>query len=213
MDIQADLSVCVVPDMEDADLTPCVESILAQNDPVLLEIFLPHGYGLESRFADRPEIQFVDYPHVKHGDNVYHVWQQATGRYLAVVYSSVTVGPGSFLGMLEFLDDHPDVGAAAPRLFSTDNELQVNCFTRTILPFSSPKKMNGWDGRTSLEVDWMSPDALFVNQMAFAECPAKVFAEKIWTRKLCTHLKVKGWHQFFVHYSKGICHSPLQTAL
>ena len=212
MDIQPDVSVCIVPAMVDADLSGCVESILAQNDPVLLELFLPVGCGLESRFAEQAEIHFIDYPHGHQGDNVYHVWQQATGRYLAVFYSSIIAGAGSFFAMLEFLDDHPDVGGAAPRLFSQNHKVLINCFRNAIFS-SSRKKMGGWDGFTSLEVDWLSPDAFFINRIAFEDCSAKSFKGKIWSQKLCKDLKSKGWHQFFVHYSRGICQSFFQIAL
>lgn len=208
MDIQPDLSVCVVPTTTDIDLVSCVESILAQNDPVLLEVFVPTGCGLESTFSDRPEVQFVDYPHGRHGANIYHVWQQATGRYLAVFYSSIIVGPGCFFAMLEFLDGQPDVGATAPRFLSENNELMVNCF-QSSLPFLPPKKMKYWNGRSSLQIDWMSPEALFTNKVAFEECAAKVFSGKNWSRDFCKYLRAKGWHQFFVHYSKVICRSFL----
>ncbi len=208
MDIQPDLSVCVIPATTDSDLMLCVEQILSQNDPVLLEVFVPTGHGLEATFSQCPEVQFVDYPHDGHGATIHHVWQQAAGRYLSVFYSSIIVGAGSFFAMLEFLDMQPDVGATAPRIFSSDNQLLVNCF-QNVLPFMPRKKMKYWNGRNSLQIDWMSPEAVFTNRVAFEECDAKVFSGGNWSRDFCKKIRSKGWHQFFVHYSKMISNHPL----
>lgn len=209
MDIQPDLSVYVVDASATGDLVACAESVFAQNDPVLLEVFLPSGCGLEDRFSHRSELLFIDEPKDGHGPNIYEVWQQARGRYLAVIYSNVVAGAGCFLAMLDFLDEHPDVGAAAPRLFSRDNVLQVNCFRNSLLPRKSPLKMKGWDGLSSMEVDWLGPELFFVNRLAFAECPVNDFSGPLWSKKMCKQLRAKGWHQFFVHYSKGITCLPL----
>ncbi len=204
MDIQPDLSVYVVDVGGRGDLPVCAESVLAQNDPVLLEVLLPSGRGLEDSFCHRSEVQFVNAPHVGPGANIYEVWQQARGRYLAVIYANVVAGAGCFLGMLDFLDEHPDVGAAAPRLFSRDNVLQGNCFRRSFLPRKSPLKMKGWDGLSSMEVDWLGPELVFVNRIAFAECAAHDFSGPLWSKRMCKQLRGNGWHQFFVHYSRGI---------
>ncbi len=212
MDIQPDLSICVIPALVGADLVPCVESLLANADPVAIEIYLPAGCGLQSQLGQYPEIQFLDYPHDEPGKNVHHVWTQARGRYLAVFYGSMTAGAGSLLAMLEFLDEHPDVGAAAPRIYSATNQLQVNCFRHARISFGAARKMRGWDGRTLCEIDWMSPDVLFVNPVAFQDCSIRHFNGALWARKFCQALRAKGWHQFFVHYSKVICRSTLQVS-
>jgi hypothetical protein len=207
MDIQPDLSVYIVD--AGGDLVACVEGVLAQNDPVLLEVLLPAGCGLEGRFGHRSEVVFVDSTHAEIGPKVYDAWQQGRGRYLGVFSSTVTPGAGSFLAMLDFLDEHPDVGAAAPRLFFADNVLQANCFRKTLLPRKTPVKMARWTGRSSMEIDWMSSDVVFVNRIAFAECGAADFGGSAWSKKMCARLRAKGWHQFFVHYSKGITCVPL----
>lgn len=212
MDIQPDLSICVIPPVVGDDLVPCVESLLANGDPVAIEIFLPAGCGLQPQFSHHPEIHFLEYPHAEPGKNVHHVWDQARGRYLSVFYGSMTAGAGSLLAMLEFLDEHPDVGATAPRIFSAAKKLQVNCFRHSRIPFTTAQKMGGWDGRTGCEIDWMSPDVLFVNQVAFQDCLMHHFNGNLWTQKMCKALRLKGWHQFFVHYSKCVCRSTLQTS-
>lgn len=213
MDIQPDLSVCFLPASGDRDLTSSVETVLAQGDPVLLELLLPTGVGLEEQFGSRSEVRFVEYPHTEPGKNVYHVWQQAKGRYLATLPSSVLPGAGSFLAMLEFLDDHPDIGGAAPRLFSPEGVLLENCFQFALIPWGAPRKMSGWDGCAVMEIDWMSPAAFFVNRLAFADCLAKDFAGGNWPRQVCKRLRAKGWHQFFVYYSKVIAVSPMSSYL
>lgn len=213
MDIPADVSVCVLPGEGGAGLVACIESLLQQNDPVLLELYVPKGYGLFERFAGCPEIHFLEYANIDIGSMVYGVWQQATGRYLAVYDSSVAAGSGSLFAMLDFLDEHPDVGAAAPRLFSADKEVLSNCFRFPLLPCIPPKKMAGWDGFSVIEIDWMAANVVFINRLAFAECSPRNFLGTMWSRSLCKRLRAKGWHQYFVPSSKAIVLPSLSSCL
>jgi GT2 family glycosyltransferase len=51
----------------------------------------------------------------------------ATGRYYVLINSDMVVKPGCVQEMLAFMDAHPEVGLASPRLRSTDGSSQYNC--------------------------------------------------------------------------------------
>lgn len=51
----------------------------------------------------------------------------ATGRYYALINSDMVLKPGCIQEMIAFMDAHPDVGLASPRLRNTDGSSQYNC--------------------------------------------------------------------------------------
>ena len=55
------------------------------------------------------------------------------GKYLLLLNSDAFVAPGAIAALIEYLERHPRVGAAGPRLLNADGSLQISCF-----PFPSP---------------------------------------------------------------------------
>ncbi|MCB9832232.1 MAG: glycosyltransferase family 2 protein [Planctomycetes bacterium] len=51
----------------------------------------------------------------------------ATGRSICLLGSDTEVRPGTFERLLGFLDEHPEVGAVAPRLVNPDGSIQRAC--------------------------------------------------------------------------------------
>jgi GT2 family glycosyltransferase len=51
----------------------------------------------------------------------------ATGRYHALINSDMVLKPGCLQAMVAFMDAHPDVGVASPRLRNADGSVQANC--------------------------------------------------------------------------------------
>jgi hypothetical protein len=52
----------------------------------------------------------------------------ARGRYVALINSDVVVLPRCIEAMVRFMDEHPDVGLAGPRILNPDRTVQYNCF-------------------------------------------------------------------------------------
>lgn len=55
--------------------------------------------------------------------------EHATGRYLLLLNSDTAVGPGVLTFLVDFLEQHPEHGACAPRLVCEDGTIQRSCKT------------------------------------------------------------------------------------
>jgi len=53
----------------------------------------------------------------------------ATGRHLLLLNSDTAVGPGVLTFLVDFLEQHPEHGACAPRLVCEDGTIQLSCKT------------------------------------------------------------------------------------
>ena len=97
---------------------------------------------------------------------------EARGRYVLNLDSDTEVLPGSFERLVEFMDGHPECGAAAAKLINDDRSLQYSCrwfyppaailWRRTPLgrwfPDAAPVRhhlMMDWDHNDVREIDWM----------------------------------------------------------
>ena len=54
--------------------------------------------------------------------------QRATGRYLLLLNSDAFLRPGAVSHLMDYLDNHPNVGIVGPRVFNEDGSLQRSCF-------------------------------------------------------------------------------------
>lgn len=110
----------------------------------------------------------------------------STGRYVALVNSDVIVLRSCFQNLIRFLDQHPKVGMASPRLLNPDRTLQFNCrsfpgiwnnlcqtlglnyvFPRSAF-FSEPF-MKYWDHKTVRDVDVLTGSFWIVRREAIGQ--------------------------------------------
>lgn len=205
MEIQPDLSLCLLPGEAGVDLAPCLQALLACADPLALEIFLPRDAELGAVF-DSPRLHFLDMPAKPAPAFVKAAWQLGRGRYLGLWQGGVrAAGPATLTTLVEFLDDHPDVAAAGPRFFNEQGAILATAFgRRALLPLADPL-MPGWDGLATMEVDWLSSGALVINSLAVADItlPGTNLGGN-WERALCRRLQAQGWHIFFVHLARVV---------
>lgn len=204
MEIRPDLSICLLPEYDGADLGPCLAALFACADPLSLEIFIPHGADC-GEFQENPRLHFLEQPSIPASSFVGKVWQCGQGRYMAVWNSGVMATPASLITLVEFLDDHPDVAVVGPRFFDGTGEILATAFEcRQVLPFSDPV-MTGWDGLSTMEVDWLSGAALVASRLALEDIrfPLSDFGGS-WERCLCQRLQKEGWHIFFVHLARVV---------
>ncbi|NNF08156.1 MAG: glycosyltransferase, partial [Candidatus Eisenbacteria bacterium] len=101
------------------------------------------------------------------------------GRYSLVLNPDVEVGPNSLDELVDYMDDHPEVGLAGPKLLNTDGSLQHSCrrfytfkaillrrtFLGKLFPNSQTIKrhlMLDYDHEEPRAVDWVAGAAMVV---------------------------------------------------
>lgn len=111
---------------------------------------------------------------------------QATGEYVLILNPDITVLPGRLEALVAFMEAHPKVGLAGPRLVNPDGSLQYSTYTfpsfwlplfrRTLLgsvPGVEPRlrgyQMLDWDHKESGPVDWLLGACLIARRRAVAE--------------------------------------------
>lgn len=202
MEIQPDLSLCLVPEDKGADLSPCLEALFACTDPLSLEVFVPRDARC-GEYDSSHHLHPVNQPFKTNAAYVNEVWQRGRGRYLGLWHSGVIAQPASLISLVEFLDDHPDVAVAGPRFFNKEGDILTSTFQSSI--FASDSAMPGWDGLTTMEVGWLSGAALVMNRLALEDISLPVSElGGMWERHLCRRLRKQGWHVFFVHLARVV---------
>lgn len=124
-----DLSVVIVTANGGQMLQRCLESVYASSDSLSLEVICvddASGDGTPAQIrAQFPQAQLIrnqfqqPYP-ITNNQGV----GRARGRYVALVNDDVLVAPEAFQRLVQFLDSHPQAGAASPRLHNDDGTIQ-----------------------------------------------------------------------------------------
>ncbi|MFA7384059.1 MAG: glycosyltransferase [Desulfurivibrionaceae bacterium] len=128
--IEPDLAVCLLHNPTTPEgLFPFLDALLAQADPVALEIIVVAGQPehpalarLERAF---PEITILessggDQPAKAHN----HACRLATARHLSFWDENLRPQPGSLAALVRFLDENPETGLAGPRIVDPEGMVQ-----------------------------------------------------------------------------------------
>lgn len=105
--------------------------------------------------------------------------------YVLLLNSDTLLSPGTARELVGYLEAHPDVGIAGPRILNTDGTLQYSCRDFPSIPdalvhgflglfnggnrASARYKKTGWAHDEEAEVDWVSGCFLAVRRSAFEE--------------------------------------------
>jgi GT2 family glycosyltransferase len=107
---------------------------------------------------------------------------RATGRYLVLLNNDTVVHPGALSAAIDYLDQHPDIGAAGLRLLNADGSLQLSCrrfpsFTQALFNryslltrlfpnnrYSREYLMTDEGHDTVRDVDWVSGACLVIRR-------------------------------------------------
>ena len=112
--------------------------------------------------------------------------RQASGKYVLILNPDVTILGDAITRMFDFLEAHPQVGLAGPKIKNPDNSIQYTCsrFPDWRLPFyrrtflSNTKKGARWnrhylmmdcDHQTNAQVDWLFGACLMARAEAIAQ--------------------------------------------
>lgn len=110
----------------------------------------------------------------------------ASGRYLLIMNPDIIIWDNALRRLVDFMEAHPQVGLAGPRLLSPDGSLQYFCYRwptpavllyrRTPLGrFSFARRainhylMMEWNHNDNRPVDWLQGSCLLVRQSAMAK--------------------------------------------
>jgi GT2 family glycosyltransferase len=145
-------------------------------------------------------------------------FEKAAGRYVFFLNPDTIVRPGSFDILLDFMEDHPDVGACGPRLVFEDGRIQktVRCFPtfagalhrhtifKTLGIFRPAYRkwlMRDFSYNLTTEVDQTIGAALMVRRSALdsaGRMDEKNFFMYYEEVDLCYRIKRAGWRVMFV---------------
>jgi hypothetical protein len=139
--------------------------------------------------------------------------RQCRGRYILMLNPDTIVKPGALATLVDFMDAHPQAGAAGPRLLNADGSLQESCYPRPTLGrefwrlFHLDKlatlaiyPMQRWRLDTPREVDVLMGACLLVrwavfDQVGLWEEMYFMYSEEV---DLCTRVQAAGWGLFWV---------------
>ena len=127
-----DISIVIVAWNAGHYLDQCLESLAATPPRRSMEVLVVDNAStdgtaemVESKF---PWVKLIKSPEnlgFSRGNNV--AIRQCQGRYIALVNPDVVVLSGCLDALADFLDQHPRVGNAGPRVLNPDMTLQISC--------------------------------------------------------------------------------------
>lgn len=141
------------------------------------------------------------------------------GEYILLLNPDTIVKPKALQALIDFLDTHPEAGAAGSMLLNPDGTLQPSCHPRPqlgrelwrLLHFDSLKpygryNMYQWDLTKNREVDVLMGASLIVrkvilDQIGFLDGDYFMYSEEV---DLCFRLQKAGWKLYYVPESKVI---------
>ena len=181
-----ELSICLVNWNTRSDLEQALTSVLQADPDLPTEVIVLDNASLDGS-ADMVAARFPTVQLLRSADNVGFArgYNQAalrtTGRYLLLLNPDTVTHPGALRALVSFLEAHPRVGAAGPRLVNADGSLQFSCrrfpgpvaalFRNTPLGKLFPRNkytreylMTDCDHTRESEVDWISGAAMCVRR-------------------------------------------------
>ena len=188
-----DISISIVSYNTRELLSACISSLLKRQDEgeAILEIIVADNGSTDGTLDELREL-FPMVKLVETGGNVGYgrgnnaALAEAHGRYYFVLNSDTEVEPGALNGMLEYMDENPEVGMVGAQLILPDGSIQASCardptlaavfWEQTYLDKLFPKNkvtgnylMTDWDYSTKREVEQVCGACFFVRAEAFKQ--------------------------------------------
>ncbi len=217
-----DLSVVVVSrDVRDL-LAACLESLHQSDNGFVIETLVVDAASsdgssamVRKRFPAVRQLASRENLGFTRGNN----WaiRLARGRHVMLLNPDTVVRPGALRALVTFLDAHPDVGVAAPKLVFPDGSVQSSRrrFPRPVTGFVESTVLERWLGRSRVvreyrlddgpadapqDVDWVVGAAMVVRREAFEQAGLLderffMYSEEV---DLCRRIRAAGWRVVYV---------------
>jgi hypothetical protein len=139
--------------------------------------------------------------------------QQCAGKYILLLNPDTLVSSGALEALVDFLDEHPQAGAAGARILNPDDSLQISSHPRptlsrefwrllhldalsTYAAYPSAK----WEGNQPQEVDVLSGACLLLrkevlDQVGLLDEDYFMYSEEV---DLCYRIQKAGWQLYWV---------------
>ena len=179
--------------------------------------------------VERIECVFPEATFVKHRRNlgyaraVNRILARTSSHYIVLLNPDTVVARGFFESIISFMDHHADVGVSGPKVLNPNGSVQGSArafptfrsalfgrrsFLTRLFPnsriVSANILSNKSDGKTPMEVDWVSGACMIVRRKAMEE--VGVFDEQFFLycedADLCRRMADKGWK--IVYYPNAI---------
>lgn len=145
----------------------------------------------------------------------------AQGEYVLFLNSDTLVTEGALNRLVDFGNQHPDIGVIGPRLLNSDGSLQFSCrrfpnlgagfFRNTPLGRLFPNNrytrnylMNDWGHDSERDVDWLSGAALMIRRTLLGKLDG--FDERFYMYcedvDLCYRAHKEGWRVTYFPYAE-----------
>jgi hypothetical protein len=226
----------VIPSWNTRDyLATCLRTLAAAEKPetevIVVENASTDG-SLEYLSAEHPEVRLVANAR---NEGFARACNQglglARGRYALLLNTDTEVAPDAIARLVRFLDEHPEYGAAAPRLVHRDGRTQrtVQEFPtlKTALFFSTPFErwfpdsaelrryfLRDWDQESSRDVD-QPPAAVLLLRKAMLD-RIGLFDESLWLFyndvDLAKRMRAAGWKTRYLAEARVVHHVGASTS-
>ncbi len=221
--IEPDLAVCLIHNPAQPEgLFPFLDALLAQADPVALEIIVvasqPEHPALARLERAFPEITILENSGADHPTKARnHACRLATARYFSFWDEDLRPQPGCLATLVHFLDETPEAGLAAPRIVDAQGMVQPSVRSApslaTILCQHTPLAgllsaaphilmqhlLTEQDHLHSFEAEWLLDTCLVIRREVVEEIGLldEGFAAHYADADYCLRAHQAGWH---LHY-------------
>ncbi|MDI6821507.1 MAG: glycosyltransferase family 2 protein [Actinomycetota bacterium] len=222
-----DLSIAVISWNTKDLLKDCLTSIFEKGCPfevIVVDNNSTDG-SVEMVKKEFPEVRLIQNPiNIGYAKACNQAIEASRGKYIFLLNSDTRVFPKASDRLVEFMENHEDVGVVGPLLLNPNGSIQYSCrnfpsfgeamvhaFFGVIFPsnpISRKYKMADWDHKSERVVDWVSGAAICLRRKAledvgFFDEGYFMYVEDL---DLCYRMWKKGWRVYFtpdarvVHY-------------
>ncbi|OGO25492.1 MAG: hypothetical protein A2W33_05655 [Chloroflexi bacterium RBG_16_52_11] len=196
----------------------CLESIFSSPEAFECEVFVVDNASTDGS----SQMVRENFPHAQVLGNAQNAGFAAannqaiglsTGRYVLLLNSDTVVKPGALDRLVEFMDAHPQAGAAGARLLNPDGSQQYSCSPAPTLArevrrmFHLPGvrsdgyyEMKDWDSQRPVKVDVLLGACLLLRRLALEQVGLMdegyfMYSEEV---DLCHRIQVAGWQLYWM---------------
>lgn len=226
-----DLSILIVNWNTRELLAGCLHSVYADVGDLALEVVVVDNASRDGS-AEMVREQFPQVRLIANHENVgfaranNQAVRESAGRYVVLLNSDTEVRPGAWAALVDFMDAHPEAGAAGPYLLNADGSLQPSChpvltsgreFWRLLfLDRIAPRamyRMERWDTRQPRQVEVIKGACLVLRRTALDQVGLLDERYFMYTEEmdLCYRISQAGWLLYWVPQARVVHYGGAST--